>query len=46
MNGQDPMWLNDADGECAQCDDCPHPNGCVRECVIETYKNEKLEEAN
>lgn len=46
MNGQDPVWINDSDDRCTQCEDCPHPNGCIRECVIEAYKHEKLEEAN
>lgn len=42
MNGQDPQWLNDPDDQCIMCDDCPRPNGCIRECVIEKYKHEDV----
>lgn len=25
-----------------RCEDCPHPNGCIRECVIEKYVHEDV----
>jgi hypothetical protein len=34
-------WL-EADNEVPRCDDCPHPNGCIRECILEKYKDEDV----
>lgn len=28
--------------QCEQCEDCVHPNGCIRECVINTYVDEDV----
>jgi len=25
-----------------QCEDCPHPSGCARECAIESYVHEDV----
>lgn len=29
-------WLV-SDEQVERCEDCPHPNGCIRECVVEKY---------
>jgi len=34
-------WL-DPDKAVKQCEECPHPNGCIRECVIESYVHEDV----
>jgi hypothetical protein len=25
-----------------RCEDCPHPDGCLRECIIEKYVHEDV----
>ena len=39
-NNQD--WINDVDEVVEQCNDCPHPNGCIRQCVIEKFTHEDV----
>jgi hypothetical protein len=34
-------WLV-LDEEVKQCKEYPHPNGCTRECVIESYVHEDI----
>lgn len=40
MNKPD-SWL-EADEQVEQCDDCPFPNGCIRECVIDKHVYEDV----
>lgn len=37
-------WFEDEDivEHCEQCEDCPHPNGCIRECVITNHVHEDV----
>lgn len=34
-------WL-DSDEEVPRCEDCPHPNGCIRECILKKYTHEDV----
>jgi len=34
-------WLV-ADEQVERCSECPHPNGCIRECIIERYVYEDV----
>lgn len=34
-------WF-DSDHEVEQCESCPSPHGCIRECIIETYQHENV----
>ena len=34
-------WLV-ADEQVERCTECPHPDGCVRECVMEKYIHENV----
>jgi hypothetical protein len=34
-------WF-DADHQVEQCESCPHPNGCIRQCIIEEHQNENV----
>lgn len=36
-------WL-DASEPVERCTECPHPNGCIRECVMEKYVSENVAE--
>jgi hypothetical protein len=38
------QWFEDEDTieQVEQCEDCPHPNGCIRECVIANYVHEDV----
>jgi hypothetical protein len=41
---KEPNWLDEPEIICKQCDDCPFPNGCIRECVILAHINEDVAE--
>ncbi len=34
-------WL-ECDDQVPQCDDCPYPLGCIRECVIANFVHEDV----
>lgn len=36
------IWLDEPENICKQCENCVHPNGCIRECVIEHYVQEDV----
>jgi hypothetical protein len=42
MNTPTYDWLDEPDEAVDQCSDCPHPNGCIRECIIATYEHEAV----
>lgn len=37
-------WMDEPESICEQCEDCPFPNGCIRECVILKHVNEDVAE--
>ena len=44
MTNKLSLWLDEPESPCEQCEDCPHPNGCIRECIIANYKEEDVAE--
>ena len=34
--------LLEPDEQIPICNDCPHPNGCIRECIIEKHIHEDV----
>jgi hypothetical protein len=41
-NMSNRSWFEEPEELITPCDDCPHPNGCMRECVIDTYTHEDV----
>jgi len=35
-------WMDEPEQAVEQCDSCPHPNGCIRACVIAEYQHEEV----
>lgn len=34
--------LLDCDNPVERCSECPHPDGCIWECVMESYQHENV----
>jgi hypothetical protein len=35
------FWL-EVEDQVNRCEDCPHPNGCIRECVLDKHVYEDV----
>lgn len=44
MITQMDIWFEEPDNEIIACEDCINPNGCIRECKIQTFSYENVAE--